>query len=92
MGRSMALNNTMSDVNGVRGMGTQCAIAYASTNACSVMELGMENNYAASLTKGAELDEYAVSLTTTPGWPTLTVHRMSGPSDGEKDVDKGVMS
>jgi hypothetical protein len=72
MGGSMALSNTTSDASGAKGTGTQCAIACTSTSAYSATELDMENNNAASLTKGAELDEYATSLTTTPGWPTLT--------------------
>jgi hypothetical protein len=82
----------MSDANGAKGTGTQHATAHVSTSAYSVTELGMENNNATSLTKDAKLDKYATSPMTTPGWPTLTACRMSGPSDSEKDVDKGVMS
>jgi hypothetical protein len=88
----MALSNTTNSVSGVRGMGTRCATAHTSINAYSAMGSGMENNNAASLTRGVKPDESAGSPTTTPGWPILTAPQMSGPSDDKKDVNKGVMS
>jgi hypothetical protein len=38
------------------------------------------------------LDESAVSLTTTLKWPTLTAPLTSGPLNGKKDVNKGVIT
>jgi hypothetical protein len=87
-----APNNTMNDANGAKGMDTLRATAPESTNACCVTGTGTKSNIAESPTSDAEQEEYAVSLTTTPEWPTLTARRMSGPLDDGKDANKGVMS
>jgi hypothetical protein len=88
----MAPNNTTSDVSGAKGMDTPRATALESTNACCAMETDTKSSTAESLTSDAERGEYAASLMTTPGWPTLTARRTSGPSGDGKDVNKGVMS
>jgi hypothetical protein len=92
MGGSTAPNNTTNDASGARGADTPRATAPESINACYVTGTGTKNNIAEPPTSDAEQEECAASLTTTPGWPTLTAHRTSGPSDDGKDVNKGVMS
>jgi hypothetical protein len=92
MGRNMAPSSTINRVSSAKGTDTSRAIARTSINACSVTEQGTKSNYAAFLTKGAKQEGYATSLTTTPGWPIYTALRTLGPSDGEKDVNKGIMS
>jgi hypothetical protein len=81
-----------SDANGARDTGILRATAPESTNACSVMGTGIRNNSAKFPTSDAEQGECVASLTTTPEWPTPTVHQTSGPLDDGKDVNKGVMS
>jgi hypothetical protein len=92
MGGNTAPNSTTNGANGTKEMGTPCATACASINACSAMEQGIKSNCAASPTKDAKQEEYAASLMTTPEWPTPIARQMLGPSDNEKDVNKGVMS
>jgi hypothetical protein len=92
MDGNMAPNSIMNAANGARGMGTPRATVRALTNACSVTGQGIKNLCVASLTKGAEQEEYAVSLMTTQGWPIPTAHQTSGPLDNGRDVNKGVMS
>jgi hypothetical protein len=88
----MAPINTTNDANGAKGTGTPHTTAHASISASSAMELDMESSNATSPTKDAKPDEYAASPMTILGWPTLTALRTSGPSDDEKDINKGVMS
>jgi hypothetical protein len=88
-GGSMAPNNTTNDASGARDAGIPCAIAPESTNAYSVMGTGIKNSSAKFLTSDTGQGECVASLTTTPEWPTPTVHQTSGPSDDGKDINRG---
>jgi hypothetical protein len=92
MDGSMALSSMTNDASGAKDMGIPRVTAPESTNACSVMGMGIKNNSVESLTSDAKRGEYVASPTTIPEWPTPTAHRMSGPSDDGKDVNRGVMS
>jgi hypothetical protein len=91
-GGNTAPNNTTNDVSGAKGVDTRRATAPKSTNACCVMGTGTKSSTAESPTSDAGQEEYAVSPTTTPEWPTPTAHRTSEPLDDGKDANKGVMS
>jgi hypothetical protein len=92
MGGSTAPNNTTNDASGAKGADTLHTTAPESTNACCATGTGTKSSTAKSPTSIAKWEEYAVSPTTTPEWPTLTARQTSGLSDDGKDANKGVMS
>jgi hypothetical protein len=92
MGGSTDPNSTTNDASGAKGMDTLHATAPESINASCATGTGTKNSTVESPISDAGQEECAASPTTTPEWPIPIARRTSGPSDDEKDVNKGVMS
>ena len=88
----MALNTTISPVNGAHDRDTLLKNVPRSTNASCAMEQDTSNRIATSPVSIAKMDKSVEYQMTTLALPTHHVQPMSGPLDGRKDVDKGVMS
>jgi hypothetical protein len=92
MGGSTDPNSTTNDASDAKGVDTPHATAPESINASCATGMGIKSSTVESPTNDARQEEYAAFLTTTPEWPIPIARRTSGPSDDEKDVNKGVMS
>src|SRR5260370_7485810 len=92
MGGSTATATNMRTASGAHEQETKTRGVHKSTNVSSAMERDISKPTVATLTNAAMRDKSVTYQTTTPIVPIPLAPQTSGPSDGRKDVEWGVMS